>query len=197
MQIICLRFTLVGFGINYQNRILSKQTNIGIRFYSSNVQLALGFSSRPRSSSILYQGQRIEKHNLSLSYASTTTTTMNPWFFTGFTDGEGCFFVTISKDSKRNTGWKVQPSFSIELSKKDLILLHRIQSFFSVGTIRIHKRDGHGIYSVDGLHNLINVIIPHYDEYPLLTKKRADYLLFKQVIAIMKNKEHLTIRRIN
>ena len=41
------------------------------------------------------------------------------------------------------------------------------------------------------LEELINVIIPHFDKYPLLTQKRADYLLFKQVVIIMKNKEHL------
>ena len=58
--------------------ILCKQTNIGIRFYSSKVKLP-GASSvaRPITLDLLqYQGRRIEKHNLSLSYESTTT--MNP-----------------------------------------------------------------------------------------------------------------------
>ena len=72
-------------------------------------------------------------------------------------------------------------------------MLYDLQSFFSVGTIIICPRDGHGIYFVNSLHNLVNVIIPHFDKCPLLTKNKADYLLFKQVIAIMKNKEHHTI----
>ena len=29
------------------------------------------------------------------------------------------------------------------------------------------------------------------DEYPLLTQKKADYLLFKQAIGVINNKEHL------
>ena len=29
---------------------------------------------------------------------------LNPWFLTGFTDGEGCFRVRISKRNERKTG---------------------------------------------------------------------------------------------
>jgi hypothetical protein len=47
-------------------------------------------------------------------------------------------------------------------------------------------------FRVSTLKDITNVIIPHFDKYPLLTQKRADYLLFKQVVVIMKNKEHLT-----
>jgi hypothetical protein len=35
-------------------------------------------------------------------------------------------------------------------------------------------------------------IIPHFDEYPLITQKRADYILFKQIANIIIKKEHLT-----
>lgn len=117
---------------------------------------------------------------------------LNPFYVTGLVDGEGTFTVSIYKSEGHKTGWRLQPSFSIEFHKKDLTLLNRIQSFFSVGTIRIRTRDEQGIYSVYDLEELTNVIIPHFDKYPLLTQKRADYLLFKQVVAIMKNKQHLT-----
>jgi len=36
-------------------------------------------------------------------------------------------------------------------------------------------------------------IIPHFDKYPLKTKKFSDYLLFKKVVGMMRQKEHLTI----
>ena len=41
-------------------------------------------------------------------------------------DGEGCFSINIIKDCKRNTGYQVQPSFSIGLHKKDKPLLQQI-----------------------------------------------------------------------
>ena len=58
--------------------ILCKQTNIGIRFYSSKVKLCRhDLQSSPRIPFFLqYQVRRIEKHNLSLT--ASTTTTMNP-----------------------------------------------------------------------------------------------------------------------
>lgn len=86
---------------------------------------------------------------------------MNPWFVTGLTDGEGTFTVSIYKSKDRKTEWRIQPSFSIELHKKDLTLLNRIQSFFSAGTIRIREKNGQGgIYSVNDLKELTDVIIP-------------------------------------
>jgi hypothetical protein len=35
-------------------------------------------------------------------------------------------------------------------------------------------------------------IIQHFDKYTLFTQKRTDYMLFKQVIELIINKEHLT-----
>ena len=43
-----------------------------------------------------------------------------------------------------------------------------------------------------GLKDLINVIIPHFDKYPLITHKRADFELFKSVVNLMIHGEHLT-----
>ena len=36
------------------------------------------------------------------------------------------------------------------------------------------------------------VIINHFNKYPLLTQKRADFLLFEKIALLMNNKEHLT-----
>ena len=38
----------------------------------------------------------------------------------------------------------------------------------------------------------IEVIINHFDKYPLLSQKLKDYVLFKQAFCLIKNKEHLT-----
>jgi hypothetical protein len=37
----------------------------------------------------------------------------------------------------------------------------------------------------------LNILINHLDNYPLLTQKLADFLLFKKAINIIINKEHL------
>lgn len=88
--------------------------------------------------------------------------------------------------------WRIQPAFSIELHSKDLALLKQIHQFAGVGTIRTRKRDDQVIYAVYSIKDIIKVIIPHFDKYPLYTQKQADFKLFKLVVEIMSRKEHLT-----
>ena len=39
---------------------------------------------------------------------------------------------------------------------------------------------------------MADYIIPHLDKYPLISKKKADYELFKRIVFIMRDKLHLT-----
>lgn len=52
------------------------------------------------------------------------------------------------------------------------------------------------VYSVSSLEELTNIIIPHFNKYPLITQKRSDLELFKLAIEIMNNKEHNDIEGI-
>lgn len=36
---------------------------------------------------------------------------------------------------------------------------------------------------------MTNVIIPHFDKFPLITKKKADFLLFKSALELINKKE--------
>jgi hypothetical protein len=117
---------------------------------------------------------------------------LNPWFITGFIDGEGSFICSIYKASDCKLGWRVSTIFSISLHINDLVLLQRIQSFFGVGSISINKNSNTAIYIVKSIQDIINIIIPHFIRYPLLTQKKADFLLFKSIAQLINNKEHLT-----
>lgn len=122
---------------------------------------------------------------------SSTLSSLHHWFITGFSDAESCFYIKIQKNNKYKTGWQVGAIFNIVLHKKDLAILESIQSYFGVGIISKQGKDSIQ-YRVIGLKDL-KVIIDHFEKYPLLTKKRADYELFKQVVEIMNCKEHLTL----
>lgn len=113
---------------------------------------------------------------------------LSPWFITGFTDAEGCFYIGITKSTKVNTKWEVQPSFKIELHIKDLELLRLIQNFFNVGNIKVFKDKA--AYYVNSLKDL-RIIINHFEQYSPLSKKHEDFLLFRAAILLMLNKEHL------
>ena len=82
------------------------------------------------------------------------------------------------------------------MHKKDRMLLELIQAFFGgVGSITYASKDTLH-YRIASLHDLISVVLPHFGKYPLNSQKRADFILFKEIILLMINKEHLTIEGI-
>jgi len=131
------------------------------------------------------------KDSARYSFNNKNTFYLNPHYLTGFVDGEGCFSLSIYKQDKNLTGWQVKPIFSISLHNKDIKLLEAIQRTLKTGKIYKHGVDSVQ-YRVSSLKNL-QIITNHFDSYPLITQKRADYLLFKQAITIIKNKEHSSI----
>jgi hypothetical protein len=72
----------------------------------------------------------------------------------------------------------------------------KIQRFF--GDLGFISHSGKfANYSVGGVQNLLNTIIPHFLKYPLLTQKGADFMLFKEIVDLMNNKSHLKIEGLN
>nr|YP_008964960.1 LAGLIDADG endonuclease [Annulohypoxylon stygium]AHB33519.1 LAGLIDADG endonuclease [Annulohypoxylon stygium] len=117
-------------------------------------------------------------------------------FIAGFTDGEGCFRVRISKRNERKTGWMVEPIFQIGLHKKDLSILQLIQKTLGgIGSISSMSKEGVK-FKVSSIKNLNEIIIPYFMKYPLLTSKQVDFELLKKVVDLMNQKEHLTIEGI-
>ena len=118
---------------------------------------------------------------------------LSPYWVTGFSDAESTFSAKIAKDNSRFMGLRILPVFAIELHIRDLEVLKRIKEFVSVGSVTVRTRNGKptGIYSVQSLKDLTEVIIPHFKEYPLLTQKQAYFILFYSLVNLMNNKEHL------
>lgn len=65
---------------------------------------------------------------------------LNPFYITGFTEGEGSFYVGILA-RKINTGWEVRPSFSLSQNEKDKVLVSSLIDFFGCGFVRPSKGD--------------------------------------------------------
>lgn len=165
----CLRCTLTNFERNFEVNNQSKQ--IHKRFFS------------------LFRGNRLD--NLEINSSNTSVSIkINPWFITGFSDGEASFILYIQKTNNTKIGWASWLSFEINLKDKDLCILKGIKSYLGVGKI-YHKSNGTCVYCVRSYDD-ISVIIQHFDKYPLLTQKQSDYLLFKSAFEIIRNKQHLT-----
>ncbi len=118
---------------------------------------------------------------------------IDPYFVTGFTEGEGSFYVGIFVRKKMNIGWEIIPSYSISQNKRDEKLLQSIASFFNCGFIRYSKKDNMLKYEVRSLDDIIKNIIPHFQKYLLRSEKKKDFKLFMKIVFLMKDKKHLSV----
>lgn len=122
---------------------------------------------------------------------------VDPWFITGFTDGvlkHGCFTCSVLKSSSYKFGWEIQLNFQIKLHVRDSPILLRIQhSLGGIGTVASHESSC--TLRVRKISELIELVKFFY-KYPLISYKRGEYLLFKQIIDIIQLKEHLTLQGI-
>jgi hypothetical protein len=165
-----LRCTLMDFERGYQVKTLSNQIN------------SLKYIRSFHATRVVRNGEQSNKN--------TPYFAINPWYLTGFTDAEGSFLITIRNNKKLKIGWNVELRFQITLHEKDRALLQQIKDYFGVGTI--YKEGIQAVkFCVLSIKD-ISRIIHHFDQYPLHTQKRADYVLFRQAFFIILNKEHLT-----
>ena len=112
----------------------------------------------------------------------------------GFTDGEGCFHISINRIPEMSLGWQVLPEFRIVQHEKDEQVLHDIKNYFGFGSIETNNKDENATrkgFRVRGLENL-NKIVNFFEENSLKTSKKENFKIFAKVIHMMNNKEHLT-----
>jgi len=125
---------------------------------------------------------------------------LDPWFITGFTDGEGCFslFVRADRQKRLNTikvYYRWQVDFAYTLRGDDIEMLSQIKEYFGCGTVSVSGKKatsskhnyGQCGYHVVVPNDLIEKIIPHFEKYPLRSKKMKDFEIWKIAVQIIKN----------
>ena len=119
---------------------------------------------------------------------------LDPNTVTGFTDGEGCFHVSITKSTDTKINWKTAVVFQFGLHISELSFLLRIQKYFNgVGYITPNVKNNIAFYTVTKFRDIVNVVIPHFLKYPLVSKKALDFHLFCRIVEVMFGKGHLNM----
>ncbi len=121
---------------------------------------------------------------------------LNPWYITGLVEGEGCFSVSFNLREKLKVKIETRPSFSLSLSKRDLELLKKTREYFGVGGIRFSRSDNTYKYEVRDIKALSEVIIPHFEAYPLQGAKAQDFEKFKDICKMVRANLHLSARHL-
>jgi LAGLIDADG endonuclease/NADH-ubiquinone/plastoquinone oxidoreductase, chain 3 len=175
------------------NPSLKSFANQSIRSFSTNNSPPTEVKPIKIYSNADIQKLDIIKENKGKSGISTSNSIkMDPYFVTGFSDAESCFSIFIRRSSTNKLGWQVEAIFAITLNSKDLPLLYLIQFFFGgIGRIKICSTRNVVSFVVTKLEDLVNVIIPHFQKYPLQSAKSIDFQLWVDCIELMVKKNHL------
>lgn len=128
------------------------------------------------------QQERLQKFDANLN-----------WYIAGFIDGEGCFSVSIRRSKFSRLGWTVNPLFQVYQHRDNAKVLYICKQIFECGYVS--EKGGNPscfTYAIDKINDLITKVIPFFDKYRLIGEKYNNFLLFKDIVIRMGNKEHLT-----
>ncbi|MDA2935841.1 LAGLIDADG family homing endonuclease [Patescibacteria group bacterium AH-259-L05] len=122
---------------------------------------------------------------------------LNPYYIIGFIEGEGSFYVGIGRHKTLRRKIDIRPAFTIELRADDREILERILITIGCGKIYdcSYERYGwypHVKYKIGSTKEMKEFLIPFLDRYPLQAKKAEVYALFREIVLMVRRKEHLT-----
>jgi hypothetical protein len=117
-------------------------------------------------------------------------------YFSGFVDGEGCFYIGFSKRDDLPMKWQILTEFHVSQNPGSKNVLIALQKRLGCGYLKPNHpkslSDKTWILIIKDKENLRKKVIPFFDLHPLQTTKRLDYQIFKKVIQMIENKSHLT-----
>jgi hypothetical protein len=121
----------------------------------------------------------------------------------GFVDGEGCFSIGFVRQANRTdrrgytTGYQVAHEFAVTQGARSVACLHELREFFGVGQVLVNRRsDNHTEhlyrYVVRRRVDLLQTVIPFFQQYPLRSSKRLDFEKFVACVQVVVEGRHLT-----
>ena len=107
----------------------------------------------------------------------------------GIIDGDGSFYVSFNKNGSIKTG------FSLTGDRESRSLFEGIQERFKgIGSIKEGSKN-ELVYSITGLNQIIDILIPFIDINSLHSERALHYEKFKTVSLILADKQPLTIEK--
>ncbi len=141
--------------------------------------------------------------------AELLSQTPDPWWITGLVDGEGCFYASarlrVGNQAAYRKGDKgvrypfmdMCSRFLIRLRADDVETLAKVRQYFGAGRLPHMKASKNKSgksgsspnpsfeFRISSLSDIQRVVIPHFDRYPLQSKKRHDYVVWKEIVEWM------------
>jgi hypothetical protein len=115
----------------------------------------------------------------------------------GFVDGEGCFRASVIHSPKLRFQTQIQLEFVVVQHDRDIDLLYQMKSFFNCGSVtkakgRSDEQSRTARFRVRKLSDLKDKVIPFFEQHSLKTKKKVEFLRFRELAFLLDQKTHLT-----
>ena len=124
---------------------------------------------------------------------------INADWLVGFIDGEGSFFIVISRNEEMKLGFQTVPVFTVSAHERDKGTILAVKDYFGFGTTPISKQPNKMAtgnvqrYYARAASECFK-IRDFFDQHPLQTKyKSKQFKLWSQCLDLIKNKKHLTV----
>jgi len=113
----------------------------------------------------------------------------DPFWVSGFVSGDGSFQIVFRKYNKG-----IFARFSIHLHVRDLEVLKGLSTYFKSNSIekKVYILEKSAHLQISKFSDIVNIIIPFFNKYPIVGMKNWDFLDFKKVCNILETKKHLT-----
>lgn len=122
----------------------------------------------------------------------TNKLSLDNYWLSGFTQGDGCFYIGMCKSKSHKTGWRVTLEFSIK--QVDKVPLELLYSLLKLGNLSYYNV---GIWCYKSSGYLTSyVLINYFDKFSLFSDKYTNFLKFRKVYIMITEGKHLTIEGI-
>lgn len=117
-------------------------------------------------------------------------------YFTGFIDGEGCFYVGFLKRKDLPLKWQIITEFHLSQNPGGKNILEAFSKRIGCGYVKLNHpknpTDKTYVLIIKDRKDIEERLIPFLVKNKLHTSKRDDFEIFKKVLLLIKDKKHLT-----
>lgn len=119
------------------------------------------------------------------------------YYVVGFTDGEGCFSISLKKQEDTKFGWVVDPVFHITQHKDRRVILEICRRVLGCGRIIPKPGQEESVlqYTVDNRRHLVEKVIPFFQKHKPIAK-REEFELFDEVVKALHRGDHKEAERL-
>ena len=139
-----------------------------------------------------FKYEQLIKHNFNriLNFEilpPSNTISLDNFWLAGFTQADGCFYISIVKSKTHKTGFIVRLEFSIK--QNDVLPLKLLYSKLIMGNLSQYS-SGIWCYKSTG-YKTAALLIDYFDRFNLFAGKYVDYLKFRKVYIMITEGKHL------